>query len=96
MSKPLTRPRRLFRNRPERAPEVISLERRGDVLTLGRQPGLASVKAWVEANRSRFKPGTMTEVIVAHDPGCRYPAGDRCTCATGPEIRIEGLRPEDN
>ena len=74
---------------------VINLERRGNVATLGR-PFLPSVAAWVEAHRSRFKEGTIHNVIVEHDAGCRYPAGGPCSCVVGPEIRSEGVRPEAN
>ena len=90
------RPRSPFRSRARSAPEVISLELRGDVLHLGRQP-LPSVQAWVESHRATFRPGTLTEVEVRHDADCTYPAtGGECTCIMGPEIKIMGNDPRDN
>jgi hypothetical protein len=91
----MKRPHRLFRSRPNPAPEVVSLERRGKLLTMGR-PFLPSVAAWVEVNRSRFKPGTLANIIVEHDPGCRYPEGRPCSCSNGPQIRTEGLESANN
>ena len=89
----MTKPRRLFRNRP--APDVISFERRGNALSMGR-PFLPSVAAWVEAHRSSFKAGDVHNIIVEHDAHCRYPAGAPCTCVAGPEIKIDGIDPRDN
>jgi hypothetical protein len=96
MSKPTTRPRRLFRSRSRSVPEVVSRELRGDMLRLARQPALPRVDAWIAANRSQFKPGTIAQVIAQHDPGCRYPDGGPCSCLTGPLIRTEGLEPANN
>jgi hypothetical protein len=61
----------------------------------GREP-LPAVEAWVEANRSRFRPGTLTQVTVEHDERCRYPSSGRCTCRTGPTIRVRDENPEEN
>jgi hypothetical protein len=57
---------------------------------------LPSVSAWIEANRSRFRPGVLTEVVIEHDESCPYPTGGRCRCKYGPEIRIKDDRPEEN
>jgi hypothetical protein len=86
---------RIFRARRPGAPEVISFERRGNALSIGR-PFLPSVAAWAEAHRSRFKAGTVYNVVVEHDAGCRYPAGAPCSCVMGPEIKVDGIDPRDN
>lgn len=64
-------------------------------LFVGRTP-LPTVSAWIEANRSRFRPGEVAEIVVEHDASCRYPAGAPCTCRSGPSIRIAGDEPGDN
>jgi hypothetical protein len=62
---------------------------------VGREP-LPAVEAFIAAHRARFRPGELTEFVIEHDPGCRYPAGRPCTCVEGPEIRLKGERPEAN
>jgi hypothetical protein len=82
MSRP-TRPRRLFRAR-----------RRGDTLSIGREP-LPAVEAWIAQHRTRLGPG-LHDMQVWHDAGCSYPRGGPCSCANGPEIRLSGETPEEN
>lgn len=69
--------------------------RRGRDLHIGREP-LPAVAAWLEANRSRLRPGQVTAVQVLHESHCTYPKGGPCACPDGPEIRIKGERPEEN
>jgi hypothetical protein len=70
--------------------------KKGDKLYVGRDP-LPAVEAWIEANRSRFKRGTFGMVEIVHDADCRYPQGETlCTCVDGPEIRLQGDKPETN
>lgn len=71
------------------------LHRRGPTLHVGRPP-LPAVEAFVEAHRSRFRPGVVTELIVLHETDCPYPGGGPCVCPNGPEIRLSGDRPEEN
>jgi hypothetical protein len=78
-----------------RAAEERGIGWSGDILFAGRKP-LPRVQAWYAANRDRFKPGTFTQIIIAHDAHCRYPAGEDCTCVAGPEISVDGVNPEGN
>jgi hypothetical protein len=95
MSNPRFRPRSLFRARTRSAPRVVSLDICGNTLHVGREP-LPSVRAWVEAHRSRFRAGTIASVIVEHDATCGYPRGGACTCANGQRIKVEGVEAENN
>jgi hypothetical protein len=56
-------------------------------------PGFA---AWLEANRGRFKAGSVKHILILHDEQCRYPWGRPCTCRLGPEINVAGEDPEAN
>lgn len=71
------------------------LRRHGSNFFVGRKP-LPAVEAWLEANRSRFRPGQVAEVVIEHDTDCHYPKGGPCSCRTGPEIRIRGEKPSEN
>jgi len=75
----------------------MSTERRDHGMTriAGREP-LPCFNAWLTANRSRFKPGSVNQILIIHDHGCRYPWGEPCTCAPGPEIRVAGEKPDSN
>lgn len=75
----------------------MNTERRSRRMTLiaGRMP-LPSFNAWFEANRSRFKPGSVNQILIMHDHYCRYPWGAPCTCLPGPEIKVAGENPEGN
>ncbi len=75
----------------------MSTERRSRNMTViaGRMP-LPSFTAWFAANSSRFKPGSINQVLIIHDHGCRYPWGEPCTCLPGPEIKVAGEDPETN
>ena len=76
--------------------------RSGSALYFGGQvptperPLPPGVEAWVEANRGRFAAGEVVGVAIIHDAECRYPRGEACTCAVGPEIRVVGEDPETN
>lgn len=61
----------------------------GMTLIAGREP-LPNLSAWLAANRSRFKPGSVNQILILHDHGCGYPWGQPCTCVPGPEIRVAG------
>jgi|GEM_PF-4143782 len=65
------------------------------ILDAGRVP-LPSFKAWLAANRTRFRPGSANQILIMHDFGCRYPWGAPCTCQPGPEIKVVGENPESN
>ena len=71
-------------------------ERQHDETLITGRKSLPSVKAWLAANRSRFKPGSIIEVLILHDQSCRYPWGEPCTCLPGPEIKLAGENPERN
>ncbi len=71
------------------------LRRKNRAAHIGRAP-LPAVSAWLEANRSRFKPGELAEVVIEHDADCRYPGGGECSCRSGPEIRVWGEDPGSN
>ncbi len=75
----------------------MSTERRpcGVSVIDGREP-LPGFKAWLEANRSRFKSGSVNQILIIHDHRCRYPWGEPCTCLAGPEIKVAGENPENN
>jgi len=75
----------------------MSTERRpySPSLISGREP-LPSFNAWLAANRSRLKPGSVNQILIMHDHGCRYPWGERCTCRSGPEITLAGENPGSN
>jgi hypothetical protein len=75
----------------------MNTERRlpGMTLIAGREP-LPSLSTWIAANRSRFKRGSVNELLIMHDHGCRYPWGEPCTCVPGPEIRVAGENPHSN
>jgi hypothetical protein len=64
-------------------------------LLAGREP-LPGLNAWLAANRSRFKPGSVNQILIMHDHACRYPWGEPCTCLPGPEIRVAGENPQNN
>ena len=74
---------------------LFRIHRRGRAAFVGREP-LPAVEAFVAANRSRFRPGTVAEVIVEHESYCRYPKGGSCSCPGGPEIRVRGEDPGSN
>jgi hypothetical protein len=73
----------------------LRIHRRGRDAYVGRPP-LPAYEAWLEANRSRFRPGQVVEVEIIHDAHCRYPKGKPCTCVAGPEIRVKGEQPGSN
>jgi hypothetical protein len=79
MSRATKRPSRLFR---------IHRRNGGRDAFVGRKP-LPDLLAWVAANRARFRPGRVAELIVEHDATCRYPQGGPCVCRTGPDVRVE-------
>ena len=68
----------------------MSSERRPRGMTLIAGEPLPSLTTWLAANRSRFKRGSVNQILVIHDHGCRYPWGEPCTCPCGPEIRVAG------
>lgn len=55
--------------------------------------GEALVEAW-----SRMRPGCAYELRNWHDPECRKPAGEACTCkGGGPDVEfVELIDPEAN
>jgi hypothetical protein len=71
---------------------LFRIHRRGRDLFVGRSP-LPCVEAWLAANRSRFKPGEVTKVVIEHDECCLYPQDGPCKCKNGLEIRIKGEKP---
>ena len=75
----------------------MSTERRPQGVTpiAGGEP-LPSFNAWLAANRSRFKRGSVNQILIIHDHGCRYPWGEPCTCLPGPEIKVAGENPGSN
>ena len=80
----MRRPKRLFR-----------CHRRGETPHVDHDVQTA-VEAFLAAHRGRFRPGTVTQVTVLHDPDCRYPQGGPCRCDRGPEIRLADDQPESN
>jgi hypothetical protein len=44
-------------------------------------------RTWAEA----LKPGRVTQVVHWHDPGCRRPQGESCTCKAGPDVELVPL-----
>jgi hypothetical protein len=75
---------------------MINEQRYNDETLISGRKSLPSVKAWLEVNRSRFKPGSVLEILIMHDHSCRYPWGEPCTCLPGPEIKLAGENPECN
>jgi hypothetical protein len=80
-------PRRLFR---------VHRRAGGRDAYIAPRPPLPAVESWLAANRSRFSPGTVAEVVVEHEAECGYPRGGPCTCPDGPTIRVKGERAGDN
>jgi hypothetical protein len=84
--------RRLFANRrqPPRPVELIAVE-----VNPGRGEPLPGLTAFMAAHRHTFRPG-VHQIVVEHDSGCRYPTGGKCSCASGPDVRIVGRDPAAN
>ncbi len=70
--------------------------RNPDMTPISGRAALPSFKAWFAANHSRFKPGSVNQIVIMHDHHCRYPWGEPCTCMPGPEIRVAGENPGRN
>ena len=61
----------------------------------GKEPNARDERlvAAIDAVLAQVKPGHLYHLEVAHEPACRRPAGEDCTCVEGPDLELLQLAP---